>query len=134
VDVILQDLVDYCKMARAAKVAADADPQQTFISKDHGSHHSEVKGRLHFLQFYASESDYQFMKTQLRVIYDSLSKESPVASDQAEFLTWCKQACQATTQTSKVLDLNEVGEYLSELLQSKQLNLDTLKPAGFEFL
>lgn len=57
-----------------------------------------------------------------------------MASDAAEFLIWCKQACQATTASSVVLDLNEVGEYLSELLQSKQLNLDTLKPAGFEFL
>lgn len=27
VDVILQDLVDYCKLARVAKVAADADPE-----------------------------------------------------------------------------------------------------------
>lgn len=78
------------------------------------------------MQFFASISDYQFKKAELRVIYDSLSNQSPINADQAQFLTWCKEACQATTITSVVLDLNEVGEYLSELLESKKLNLDTL--------
>jgi hypothetical protein len=32
------------------------------------------------------------------------------------------------------LDLNEVGEYFSELLTEKQLNVETLPVAGFEFL
>lgn len=33
-----------------------------------------------------------------------------------------------------VLDLNEVGEYFSELLLNKSLNVETLPVAGFEFL
>ena len=33
-----------------------------------------------------------------------------------------------------ILDLNEVGEYFSELLTQKQLDAETLPVAGFEFL
>jgi len=33
-----------------------------------------------------------------------------------------------------VLDLNEVGEYFSELMVDKSLDLETLPMAGFEFL
>ena len=33
-----------------------------------------------------------------------------------------------------ILDLNEVGEYFSELLTQKQLDVETLPVAGFEFL
>ena len=33
-----------------------------------------------------------------------------------------------------MLDLNEVGEYFSELMVDKSLDLETLPMAGFEFL
>jgi hypothetical protein len=89
---------------------------------------------LQFLKFYASVCDYQFRKVQLRVIYDSLSVESPLQSDQTQFLNWCKQSCQETTSDNIVLDLNEVGEYFSELMINKSLKLETLPMAGFEFL
>lgn len=81
---------------------------------------------------FASECDYQFNKEKLRVIYDSLTMHSPVTQDQTEFLNWCKQACQVAD--SPVLDLNEVGEFFSELLLNKSLDVMTLPLAGFEFL
>jgi hypothetical protein len=67
---------------------------------------------------------------ELRVIYDSLSVQSPIQTDQAEFLTWCKQCCAETT----ILDLNEMGEYFTELMQQQQLDVATLPVVGFEFL
>jgi hypothetical protein len=38
-----------------------------------------VEERLSLLKYYASVCDYQFRKAQLRVIYDSLSVQSPIA-------------------------------------------------------
>ncbi len=84
------------------------------------------------MKFFASECDYRFKKEKLRVIYDSLTIHSPVTQDQTEFLTWCKQACEVAN--SPVLDLNEVGEFFSELLLNKSLDVMTLPLAGFEFL
>ena len=56
--------------------------------------------------------------------------QSPLKQDEAEFLTWCKLACQDT----QILDLNEMGEYFSELMQQAQLDVETLPVTGFEFL
>jgi len=86
------------------------------------------------LKYYASVSDFEFRKVQLRVIYDSLSNESPIVSDRFEFLNWCKQACDSTTSSSKILDLNEVGEYFTELIMNKSIEVETLPIVGFEFI
>jgi hypothetical protein len=98
------------------------------------SHAEEIEERLQFLKYYASVSDYQFRKVQLRVIYDSLSNESPIESDQFEFLNWCKQACESTTASNVILDLNEVGEYFTELIINKSIDVETLPIVGFEFI
>lgn len=60
--------------------------------------------------------------------------KSPVKSDFTEFLTWCNTACQAQTAVTTVLDLEEVGEFFSELINTKSLNLEALPVVGFEFL
>jgi hypothetical protein len=57
-----------------------------------------------------------------------------VASDFHEFLTWCNTACKAQTARTTVLDLEEVGEFFSELIATQKLNLKALPVIGFEFL
>ena len=78
-------------------------------------------------------SDFKISKAQLKVIYDLLT-QSPIKSDFTEFLTWCSTACRAQTALVSVLDLEEVGEFFSELIKSKSLNLAALPAVGFEFL
>lgn len=112
----------------------NSDSKKVFTVSKIYSHHDEIQERLQFLKYYASVCDYQFRKVQLRVIYDSLAVESPLHSDQTQFLNWCKQACQETSSDNVVLDLIEVGEYFSELMVNGSLNLETLPMAGFEFL
>jgi hypothetical protein len=51
--------------------------------------------------------------------------------DHTSFLTWCKEACQGAIT---VVDLVEVGEFFSELLINKNLDVETLPAVGFEFL
>jgi hypothetical protein len=115
-DAVLNNLNLYCKAVRAANTPYDADRKKLFVQSKNHCHAEEVEERLTFLKQYASVCDYQFQKVQLRVIYDSLSVQSPVKQDQTEFLLWCKQACQDSTGDVKILDLNEVGEYFSELM------------------
>ena len=133
VDRLLENLHAYCQQVRAANIDAEADRKKTFVQSKF-SHHDEIEERLQFLKYYASVCDYQFCKVQLRVIYDSLSQQSPIRQDQTEFLNWCKKACQDSTADVIILDLNEVGEYFSELITEKQLDVETLPVAGFEFL
>ena len=78
-------------------------------------------------------SDFKISKAQLKVIYDLLT-QSPIQSDFNEFLTWCSTACKAQTAVTSVLDLEEVGEFFSELINNKSLNLSLLPVVGFEFL
>ena len=78
-------------------------------------------------------SDFKISKAQLKVIYDLLT-QSPVKSDFNEFLIWCNTACEAQTATMPVLDLEEVGEVFSELINNKSLNLALLPVVGFDFL
>jgi len=92
-----------------------------------------VNERLSFLQEFAMNSDFKISKAQLKVIYDLLTK-SPIQSDFNEFLTWCNTACSAQTATMSVLDLDEVGEFFSELINNESLNLAALPVVGFEFL
>lgn len=73
--------------------------------------------RLSFLQEFAMNSDFKISKAQLKVIYDLLTS-SLIKSDFNEFLTWCNTACQAQTAAVSVLDLVEVGEFFSELINN----------------
>jgi hypothetical protein len=114
---------------KESKTNADADRKKVFVVSKQRSHAEEIEERLSFLKYFATQSDFEFKKVQLRVIYDSLS-QSPIRQDQAEFLTWCKQCC----QEQRVLDLSEMGEYFSELMQSNKLDVETLSVVGFEFL
>ena len=89
--------------------------------------------RLSFLKEFAINSDFKISKAQLKVIYDLLT-QSPIKSDFNEFFTWCNTACQAQTVLVSVLDLAEVGEFFSELINNQVLNLADLPVVGFEFL
>ena len=89
--------------------------------------------RLSFLQEFATNSDFKIQKAQLRVIYDLL-RQSPIASDFPEFLTWCSKACKAQTATVSILDLEEVGEFFTELISTRSLDLSTLPFVGLQFL
>ncbi len=97
------------------------------------SHQDEINERLSFLQEFAVNSDFKISKAQLKVIYDLLT-QSPVKSDFTEFLTWCNGACQAQTAITTVLDLEEAGDFFSELINTKSLNLVDLPVVGFDFL
>ena len=97
------------------------------------SHNQEVNERLSFLHEFAKESDFKISKAQLKVIY-GLMTQSPIKSDFTTFLTWCNAACKAQSTFVKVLDLEEVGEFFSELIGNQSLNLTVLPVVGFDFL
>ena len=78
-------------------------------------------------------SDFKISKAQLKVIYDLLT-QSPIKCDYTVFLMWCSTACKAQTALVSVLDLDEVGEFFSELIKNKSLDLAALPVVGFEFL
>ena len=121
------------------KVAADASLAKTdrnklyFYPKKSASHAEESSERLQFLNYYASVSSFIISKVQLKVIYDLLSKSS-IKSDLTEFLIWCKQACESSTNTKTILNLEEVGEFYSELIKNGLLDVKTMPLVGFEFL
>jgi hypothetical protein len=121
------------------KVAADASLAKNdrnklyFYPKKSASHAEEISERLQFLNYYASVSSFIISKVQLKVIYDLLSKSS-IKSDLTEFLIWCKQACESSTNTKTILNLEEVGEFYSELIKNGLLDVKTMPLVGFEFL
>ena len=137
IEALLGNLDAYSKAA-AQKVTQDPsklnnDRTKMFLLSPKYSHQEELNERLSFLQEFAVNSDFQISKAQLSVIYDLLS-QSPIQSDFSEFLNWCNTACKAQTAASTVLDLEEVGEFFSELIKTKKLNLKALPNVGFQFL
>ena len=79
-------------------------------------------------------SDFTISKVELKVIYDLLA-QSPVESDLTEFLIWCKNACESqSSSTGSVLNLEEVGQFYSDLISSGDLDTKTMPLVGFEFL
>lgn len=68
---------------------------------------------------------------QLKVIYDLLAG-SPVDGDLEELLKWCKNACE--NLTDRIVDLNEVGEFFSEQISSRILDLKSMPATGFHFI
>ena len=51
-----------------------------------------------------------------------------------EFLTWCKMACKAHNIVHKILDMDEVASFFTDLISDKQLNIHNLPLVGYEFL
>jgi len=97
------------------------------------SHAKEVDERLSFLKYFAAASEFELNKVHLKEIYD-LFASSPLKSDFARFLVWCKTACESQSSVSKILDLNEVGSFFTELMNNKTLDVSILPMVGFDFL
>ena len=137
-EAFLANLTAYCRAA-AQRIAAEPilgqerDRTKMFLLNAKHSHQDEIAERLTFLQEFAVNSDFKISKVQLKVIYDLLT-ESPIQSDFSELLTWCSNACKLQTVLVSVLDMEEVGEFFSELIQNGNLNLAALPVVGFEFL
>lgn len=138
VENLMLNLSAYCKLVQN-KVAAEPGLAKVdrsklyFYPRKCASHAEEISERLAFLNYYATVSNFVISKEQLKVIYDLLSK-SAVRSDLTEFLIWCKQACESSTYAKTILNLDEVGEFYSELIKTGQLDVKTLPLVGFEFL
>jgi hypothetical protein len=138
VEAFLANLTAYCQAA-AQRITAEPtlgqerDRTKMFLLNPKHSHQDEIAERLTFLQEFAVNSDFKISKAQLKVIYDLLT-ESPIQSDFSELLTWCSNACKLQTVLVSVLDMEEVGEFFSELIQNGNLNLAGLPVVGFEFL
>ena len=60
--------------------------------------------------------------------------DSHIPGDKDEFLVWCKGLCESSSYSSSILDLNEVGEFFTEKMKSKELDIKTLPLVGFDFL
>ena len=137
-EAFLANLTAYCQAA-AQRIAAEPalgqerDRTKMFLLNPKHSHQDEIAERLTFLQEFAVNSDFKISKAQLKVIYDLLT-ESPIQSDFSELLTWCSNACKLQSVLVSVLDMEEVGEFFSELIQNGNLNLAGLPVVGFEFL
>lgn len=59
---------------------------------------------------------------------------SRIPSDQEELLLWCKSSCEQSSQTTQILDLNEVGAFFSEKMNTGELDVKNLLVVGFDFL
>ena len=71
---------------------------------------------------------------ELGVIYDLLVIKSKIPSDYEEFLLWCKSSCEQSSASVIILDLNEVGEFFIDKINSKEMDISNLLMGGFEFL
>ena len=58
---------------RNANIESTTDSKKVFVTSKTYSHSEEISERLNFMKYYASVSDYQFRKTELRIMYESLS-------------------------------------------------------------
>jgi hypothetical protein len=137
---LLEDLAHYYEAVRQHVQGIEEQPASTDRHKLHVrgglySHHAEISERLQFIQFMAQVSDdYCISKKELGVIYDLLVTKSCVETDEQEFLTWCKSSCESQTSKSAILDLEEVGEFFTEKIACRELDVRSLAPVGFEFL
>jgi hypothetical protein len=78
--------------------------------------------------------DFKITKQELSIIYDLLVKESPIPSDNEEFLIWCKNLCESSSISKTILDLNEVGEFFTSKMKNRELDIKSLPLVGFSFL
>ena len=80
----------------ASKVRIQQEPEllqlersKMFLVNKKHSHKEEIAERLSFLQLFATHSDFQISKVELKAIYSILS-QSAVNSDLQGFFEWCK--------------------------------------------
>ena len=83
------------------------------------------------MKTFAANSSFEITKVHLKVVYDLLAG-SPVKGDLEEFLKWCKNACE--NLTDRIVDLNEVGEFFSEQIAQRILDLKSMPATGFHFI
>lgn len=134
-EILITNLTDYQSQVSAKSVSPYADRKKLFAVNAKYSHHDEINERLQFLQYLAQvHIDYQISTSELNALYQLLVTKSPVASDQEQFLLWCKQSCELSTNASQILDLNDVGSFFSEKMRNGQLDVSNLVPVGFDFL
>ena len=138
-DVVINNLASYCDKvtAQLTKNPSDKDVERKklFIGKSVHSHDAEIDHRLAFIKYYAQvNDDYCVSQKELGVIYDLLVTKSAVASDEQEFLTWCKSSCESQSSKASIMDMQEVGHFFTDKIQKKELDLKNLGPTGFDFL
>jgi hypothetical protein len=140
---VLKNLTKYCERVKAAVASANEGStapdlkqrKKLNLVNPKYSHHDEIDERLQFLKYLATVStDYQVSKSDLETLYEHLVTNSPIPSDQDEFLTWCKSSCEQSSATTSILDLNEVGEFFSEKMNNGSLDVKNLLVVGFNFL
>ena len=104
-----------------------------FIVTDKYTHSTEVEKRLNFIKVIASNSAFKITKEELKELFDLVSA-SPVASDSTDFLNWAKKCCEEQTPEKEILDLNQFGDFLIELIEGNSLKLETLPLGGFQLI
>lgn len=128
---IVRNLVAYFESVQGKTIDAKVPRKQLKLENAKYLHCEEVDERLKFLQTFAANSSFEVAKQHLKVVYDLLSN-SPVKSDLEEFLKWCKSACE--NPTDRIVDLNEVGEFFSEQIAQRILDLKSMPQTGFHFI
>lgn len=132
---ILDNLKHYCHQVNEKVVTIPTEPRKKlFLVNTKYSHFDEIDERLQFIKYLATISDFTISKVELGVIYDLLVLHSKIPSDQEEFLNWCKSSCEQSSALTTILDLNEVGEFFTQKMQSKELDVKNLLNVGFSFL
>lgn len=133
---LLNNMKAYCAAAAEASKKRDisnVDSKKLSLVFEQSTHSEEISKRLALIQFFSSQSDSLISKVELRVIYDLLA-QSPIKTDVNEFLVWLKEACASQTSTAVVFDIQQVGQFFTELIDTKALDVISLPMVGFEFL
>ena len=128
---ILRNLAAYFESIKNQAIEAGTSRKQIKIAYSKYMHFEEVDERLKFLQTFAANSSFEITKVHLKSVYELLSG-SPVKSDLEEFLKWCKNACENITD--RIVDLNEVGEFFTEQISQRILDLKSMPATGFHFI
>lgn len=127
----MKNLESYFSSIEGKEIDATKGRQELFLKSKKYSHHDEVDERLRFLHTFAANSSFEFSKVELKVIYDLLGS-SRVPGDLNELLKWCKNACENITD--HIVDLNAIGEFFSEQIASKVLDLKSMPKTGFQLI
>mmetsp|Transcript_33660 Transcript_33660/g.51959 ORF Transcript_33660/g.51959 Transcript_33660/m.51959 type:complete len:246 (+) Transcript_33660:2371-3108(+) len=134
IDRILENFTQYCSKAEAYFAEKKGDRKKVIVADGLFNHHLEVDERLSLVRYLAQTTEeFSITKRELGVIYDLLVTSSSLVSDQQEFLIWCKSSCEVQSKTT-VLDLQEVGEFITNKIEEGTFNLKSLTLEGFHFL
>ena len=98
------------------------------------THEDEIKERLDFLKFIATNSIYKIQKTDFNKLWDLVSKSSKDPADEQQLFKWFKDSCDTQTASNAIIDLNEVGEFFQEKMNNKEVNVSALSLEGFDCL